>query len=424
MPSDFSYRTHHMTHKIDTIIIGAGQGGLATSYYLKKQGREHLVLEQSDQAGSAWRDGRWDSFTLVTPNWTFRLPGAEYNGDHRDGFLSRDEVVGIFAGYAGKFDLPLHTNTQVNSVEAGADGGFIVRTQHTVYEARNVVVATGLFQAPKVPAFASRVPPRITQLHSANYRNPSQLPEGGVLVVGSTQSGCQIAQEIHQSGRPVTLCVSAAGRIPRRYRGKDIMEWAALLGISERTVDMLPSPKAKFAANPHMAGKSDGGSINLHQFARDGIRLAGRLLDVQNGKALLAQDLHDNLAKADKFEADMLQNIDAYIAKVGLNQPAEAMPQLRDGYAVAMTPDLDFNAGNICSIVWAIGYRFDFGMVRFPVFDDDGYPIQKRGVTSQPGLYFVGLPWLHKQKSGLLGGVGEDAAYIAEHLCSTQLCEA
>jgi putative flavoprotein involved in K+ transport len=410
-----------MTNKIDTIIIGAGQGGLATSYYLKKQGREHLILEQADQAGPAWRDGRWDSFTLVTPNWTFRLPGAEYSGAHRDGFLSRDEVVAIFAGYAEKFGLPLRTNTQVRSVEAGAGGGFIVRTSDAVHEACNVVVATGLFQAPKVPAFASRVPSGIMQLHSGSYRNPSQLPEGGVLVVGSSQSGCQIAQEIHQSGRPVTLCVSGAGRIPRRYRGKDIMEWAALLGISERTVDTLTSPKEKFAANPHMAGKSDGGSINLHQFARDGIRLVGRLQDVRDDKALLAQDLHDNLAKADRFEAGMLQNIDAYIARAGLDLPAEPMPQLKDGYALPSTSELDLAASGIRSIIWAIGYRFDFSMVKFPVFDADGYPVQERGVTRQPGLYFVGLPWLHKQKSGLLGGVGEDAAYIADHLCSSQL---
>jgi putative flavoprotein involved in K+ transport len=413
-----------MTYKIDTIIIGAGQGGLATSYYLKKHGREHLILEQADQAGPAWRDGRWDSFTLVTPNWTFRLPGAEYSGEHRDGFLGRDDVVAIFAGYADRFDLPLRTNTQVQSVEAGADGGFVVRTRDAVYEARNVVVATGLFQAPKVPAFAARVPSGILQLHSGSYRNPSSLPDGGVLVVGSSQSGCQIAQEIHQSGRPVTLCVSGAGRIPRRYRGKDIMEWAALLGISERTVDTLTSPKEKFAANPHMAGKSDGGSINLHQFARDGIRLTGRLQDVQDGKALLAPDLHDSLARADKFEAGMLQNIDAYIARAGLDQPAEQMAQLQDGYAVEPVAELDLAANGIRSIIWAIGYRFDFGMVRFPVFDADGYPVQKRGVTAQPGLYFVGLPWLHKQKSGLLGGVGEDAAYIADHLCASLQCAA
>lgn len=408
-----------MIETIDTIIVGGGQGGLATSYYLKQQGREHLVLEQSDQAGSAWRDGRWDSFTLVTPNWMFRLPGVEYTGDQPDGFLNRDEVVEIFSGYAGKFDLPLRTHAQVTAVEANPAGGFLVRTQDFTYQARNVVMATGLFQTPKVPAFAERIPDSITQLPSSAYRNPKQLPEGGVLVVGSSQSGCQIAQEIHQSGRQVYLCISSAGRIPRYYRGKDIMEWARLLGISERTVDTLPSPKAKFAANPHMAGKTDGGSINLHQFVRDGIQLLGRLQDMHNGKAVLAPDLHDSLAKADKFEADMLQNIDAYIDKAGLDQPAGQVPQLKDGYALESIGELDLVASGIRSVIWAIGYTFDFSMVKFPVFDKDGYPVQKLGLTKQPGLYFVGLPWLHKQKSGLLAGVAEDAAHIVQSICET-----
>ena len=407
-----------MIQTLDTIIVGGGQGGLATSYYLKQQGRKHLVLEQSDQAGSAWRDGRWDSFTLVTPNWAFRLPGAEYTGDQPGGFLNRDEVVEIFSGYADKFGLPLRPHSRVTAVEACPAGGFLVRTQDTIYQARNVVVATGLFQTPKIPAFAEHIPSSITQLHSDAYRNPNQLPEGSVLVVGSSQSGCQIAQEIHQSGRQVHLCISGAGRIPRNYRGKDIMEWARLLGISERTVDTLPSPKAKFAANPHMAGKTDGGSINLHQFVRDGIQLLGRLQDVRSGKAVLAPDLYDNLAKADKFEADMLQNIDAYIDKVGLDQPAEQVPQLKDGYALKLIGELDLVASGIRSVIWAIGYTFDFSMVKFPVFDEDGYPIQKRGLTKQPGLYFVGLPWLHKQKSGLLAGVAEDAAHIARSICA------
>ncbi|MDN0075993.1 NAD(P)-binding domain-containing protein [Crenobacter sp. SG2303] len=413
-----------MIQSIDTLIIGGGQGGLATSYYLKQQGREHLILEQSDQAGSAWRDGRWDSFTLVTPNWAFRLPGAEYAGDDPAGFLDRDQVVEIFAGYADKFGLPLRTRTRVSAVEASPEGGFLVHTQDTTYQARNVVVATGLFQAPRIPVFAERLPADVVQLHSGDYRNPDQLPEGGVLVVGSSQSGCQIAQELHQSGRPVYLCTSGAGRIPRTYRGRDIFAWAALMGFSDRTVDQLPSPRAKFAANPHMAGKSDGGSLNLHQFARDGIRLLGRLQNVEDGKLRLAGDLHDNLAKADKFEADMLQGIDAYIAQAGIDAPLEALPQWQDGYAQTAIDELDLAASGIRTVIWAIGYDFDFGMVKFPIFDEDGYPIQQRGATAQPGLYFVGLPWLHKQKSGLLAGVAEDAAHIAQRICAEQTCAA
>lgn len=404
---------------IDTLIIGAGQGGLATSYYLKLSGREHRVLEQSDQAGSAWRDGRWDSFTLVTPNWAFRLPGAEYRGTQPDGFLSRDEVVAVFAGYAEKFGLPLHTHTRVTSIEKGPNNEFLVRTSAGAYHARHVVVATGLFQAPRLPACSASIPHNIVQLHSSRYRRPAQLPEGGVLVVGSSQSGCQIAQEIHQSGRPVFLCVSGAGRIPRHYRGKDIMEWAELLGVTERHVDMLPTPKAKFDPGPHLAGKpGDQGNINLHQFARDGIQLLGRLQDMRDGHALLAPDLHHNLAKADQFEADMLRRIDAFIDTAGWRMPAEPKPLLRDGHALTPPSQLDLSANDIRSVIWATGYTFDFSMVRFPVFDPDGYPIQKRGVTEQAGLFFVGLPWLHQQKSGLLSGVADDAAHIARRICA------
>lgn len=413
-----------MIQTIDTLIIGAGQGGLATSYYLKQNGREHLILEQSDQAGSVWRDGRWDSFTLVTPNWAFLLPGVEYQGSDPGGFLPRDEVVRILTNYPAQFQLPLRTNTQVKAVEAHPDGGFYVHTDDTLYHANNVVMATGLFQTPRVPSCGAQLPEHITQVHSAHYRNPEQLPQGGVLVVGSSQSGCQIAEEIHQSGRPAFLCVGEAGRIPRRYRGKDIMEWTTLLGVSERTVDMLPSPKAKFAPNPQMSGKADERGLNLHLFAQQGIQLLGRLEGISNGKAQLAADLHANLAFADKFEANLLAAIDAYIAKTGLEQPAETLEPLIDGYAVEQLSELDLAAHNIQSVVWAVGYNFDFGLVKLPIFDEDGYPIHKRGATQHPGLYFVGLPWLHKQKSGLLSGVGEDAAYIAQHICANNLCAA
>lgn len=408
-----------MHESIDTLIIGGGQGGLATSHCLQQQGREHRILERSDCAGSAWRDGRWDSFTMVTPNWTLRLPGAVYSGEEPDGFMTRQEAVAMFADYARRFGLPLQTNTEVQCVEAGPSGGFLVHTPGVTYHAKNVVMATGLFQQPKIPDCAQRLPAGLQQWHSGSYRNPAQLPEGAVLVVGSSQSGCQIAQEIHASGRPVFLCVSGAVRTPRRYRGKDIVEWSSLLGVYDRTPDMLPSPRARFAANPQMAGKAEGGSINLHQFARSGIQLLGRLQDVQAGRLLLAPDLHANLAKADQFEAAMLKGIDAYIDKTGLAAPAEQLPRLEDGYLVPQRGELDLEAGGIRSVVWATGYRFDFGLVRFPVFDDDGYPIQQRGVTNQPGLYFVGLPWLHQQKSGLLLGVGEDAAYVAGRILAT-----
>jgi putative flavoprotein involved in K+ transport len=411
-----------MTQRIDTIIVGGGQAGLSTSYHLKQQGRSHIVFEQAAQAAHVWQDGRWDSFTLVTPNWSVRLPGAEYRGNQPDGFMPRDEIVAMFQQYVLDFQLPVHCNTRVTSVEQHPDGnGFLVTANDAEFEAANVVIATGLFQRPRRPIFADRFPPNIAQVHSGEYRNPAMLPPGAILVVGSSQSGCQIADEIHKSGRPVYLCVGGAGRAPRRYRGKDSSEWLDLLGLSDRTVDVLPSPKAKFAANPHISGKTGAQNINLHQFARDGMVLLGTLLNVQNDQIKLATDLKENLAKADKFEANFLKGIDNYIDKNGLNIPPENLPQLNDGYELEVIEDLDLQSAGIGTVIWAVGYSFDFNLVKFPVFDDDGYPIQKRGTTCYPGLYFIGLPWLHKQKSGLLSGVGDDAAFIASTIAEREV---
>jgi putative flavoprotein involved in K+ transport len=401
----------------DTIIVGGGQGGLATSYFLTQKNQRHIILEQASCAAPAWKEGRWDSFTLVTPNWAFLLPGAEYQGDQPDEFLTRDQVVAAFEGYVKTYTLPIVFNTQVTSVEKNPDNNqFIVRTGDTVYRARNVVVATGLFQQPRVHADADKIPPDIQQLHSGAYRNPSQLPNGAVLVVGSSQSGCQIAQELHASGRRVFLCVGKSGRAPRRYRGKDSFEWARLLGISERPASALSSAREKYAANPHMSGKKLGGDINLHQFARNGIQLLGRLNTIDQYSITLAPGLKKDLEFADNYEAAALKGVDAYIEKNNLDIPKEILPQFTDGYDVEPIEQFDLKAAGITSIIWAIGYKFDFNLVKFPVFDADGYPIQQRGATAQPGLFFIGLPWLQKQKSGLIMGVGEDAAHVAS-LC-------
>jgi putative flavoprotein involved in K+ transport len=237
-----------------------------------------------------------------------------------------------------------------------------------------------------------------------------------VLVVGSGQSGAQIAEELYQAGRTVYLSVGTAGRAPRRYRGQDAFHWLRRLGYFETTVEKLPKPQARFAANPHVSGKGGGHTLNLHQFARDGVRLLGRLADARDGRLYFAPDLHDNLAKADKFEAELVKGIDKLIAETGLDAPPETLPALRDGFDVPVVTELDARAAGVGSVIWASGFSWDFGLVQAPLFDEFGYPIQKRGVTALPGLYFVGLPWLHKAKSGLLIGVGEDAAYIAAHI--------
>lgn len=408
------------TEQIETLIIGGGQAGLATSYWLKQHNREHIVLERASRPGYAWRQ-RWDSFTLVTPNWMFRLPGAEYSGHNPGGFMPRDAIVATFEDYAANNALPVLYGVDVTAVEPLAGRpGYLVRTQETEFEAQNVVLATGLFQRAKIPAFAAGLPSHVEQLPSEQYRNPAGLPPGAVLVVGSGQSGCQIAEELCKSGRRVFLSVGTCGRAPRRYRGKDIFDWLELIRFLDRTPGMLPSPKARFAPNPHVSGAGGGHDLSLHQFAHDGVVLLGHLRGATDQRINLAPDLHDSLGKSDQFEAQLLGMIDDAIARNGIDAPEEGRPALRYGYDQQQISELELEAAGIRSVIWAAGYSFDFGLVRLPVTDGDGFPLQQRGVTKYPGLYFVGMPWLHTQKSGLLIGVGEDAAFIAAHIINGQ----
>ena len=411
-----------MKGSIETIIIGGGQAGLATSYYLAQRGCEHVCLEQAARAGNAWRNDRWDSFTLLTPNWSIRLPGAEYRGNAPDSFMPRDEIVTYFEQYVERFKLPVNYGVRVTAVDENVHGkGYVVTTEEMTLQARNVVIATGLYQHPKLPPFRADLSPQITQLHSGQYRNPQLLPPGAVLVVGSAQSGCQIAEELYQSGRKVYLCVGSAGRVPRRYRGKDIYEWFDLCGVLDRTVDKLPSPKAKFAGNPHVSGKNGGHTLNLHQFARDGVVLLGRLQGGHENTIRSVPDLKENLAKVDKFEAEIVKIVDDFIERTQLDAPKESLPELRDGYQAEEITELSLRSAGITTIIWAMGYTFDFSLVKLSIFDSDGYPIQKRGITDYPGVYFVGLPWQYKYKSGHLIGVGEDADYIASSISGRNL---
>lgn len=404
-----------MSEHVETVIVGGGQAGLAVSYHLSQQGRAHTILELASQPAEAWRNHRWDSFTLVTPNWTVRMPGAEYQGDDPDGFMPRDEIVAYLEEYIERFRLPIRYGVRVSSVEPNG-AGYLVHTNEATIKTSNVVIATGLFQKPRIPAPSANLLAEIQQLHSSEYRNPAALPVGAVLVVGSAQSGGQIAEELYQSGRQVYLCMSSAGRGPRRYRGHDIVWWMDRAGLTSITVDKLPSPRDRFASNPLVSGKDGGHTLNPHQFARDGVVLLGRMQAAQGGKITLAPDLKESLAKSDKFQADLLKKIDDYIEKTGLDAPQETLPELRDGYDAEAITELDVRSAGITSVIWATGYTFDFGLVKLPVLDADGYPIQKRGVTSFPGLYFVGLPWLHTAQSGVFSGVGDDAAAIVANI--------
>jgi putative flavoprotein involved in K+ transport len=405
---------------IETVIIGGGQAGLATSYYLTQYGREHLVVEQAAQAGSVWRNERWDSFTLVTPNWAFVMPGAEHNAADRDGFMSRAQVVAYFDQYVERFQPPIQYNTRVISIESLDSKGYRVHTPERSLKASNVVIATGFFQQPKIPPSATGLSSSITQLHSSAYRNPESLPAGAVLVVGSAQSGCQIAEELYQSGRQVFLCTGSAGRVPRRYRGKDIIAWLDQAGFFDLTLEQLPPGMSKFEGIPHLSGANGGHTLNLHQFARDGVRLLGHLRGAANDKVVLAPDLHQNLTQIDRFEREVLNMIDGHIQEQGLAAPPGDVPQLRSGYEQPSIEELDLKAAGINTVIWAIGYTFDYSLVKLPIRDGDGFPIQTSGVTKHVGLYFVGMPWMPSERSGFLLGVGQAARRIASNIAAVR----
>ena len=408
-----------MNERFDVIVVGAGQAGLAMGYHLSKHKKDFVILEKTNSVASAWR-GRWDSFSLVLPNWTLQLPDFPYQGDDPDGFLLRDEMVKYVEQFAAIFNPDIRFDSEVTSVEkAAASGKFLVHTPRKTYEAENVVVATGTFQKAKRPSFHNNISKNVTQIHTSEYRNPETLADGAVLVVGTGQSGCQITEELYKSGRKVYLCVGSATRLPRVYRGKDSIWWLDKVNFFDQTVDMLDSPKARFMGNPFFSGKDGGHSLNLHQFARDGVILLGRLKDAKDGKIFLVPDLKENLAKIDKFVADVKQKIDKYIEDNNID--ADEVPQqddVRDSYDTELTESLDLKSAGVTTVIWAVGYQYDFNWVNLPVLDDDGYPVQNRGVTEFPGLYFLGLHWLYKRRSGLPWGVGDDAAHIADDIVS------
>jgi putative flavoprotein involved in K+ transport len=401
--------------QLETVVVGAGQAGLITSYYLTQQQHDHVVLDQSARAAFNWRNRCWDSLTLVTPNWAFyRIPGAKHNQAKREDFMPRDKVIQFFDNYIVEYKLPVQFNTQVTAVEQDASGAYLIQTNKETFKAKNVVIATGYLQIPKTPAFAKDFPSNIHQLHSSAYRNPGELPAGAVLVVGSAHSGCLITEELYLSGRKVFLSAGNAGRLPRRYRGKDIMEWFELIGFFDLTPEQLPPGMGKFDAIPQISQTQGGHSMNLHQFARNGVTLLGHVLGSENNKAIMAPDLHELLEKNDQFEREACGMIDGYIQANSLDVPPSDLPQWQDGYKQPVISVLDLQKENINTIIWATGYRFDYSLVKLPVLDADGYPIQKSGVSSYPGLYFAGMPWMPSERSGFLVGVAEAVRYITD----------
>ena len=406
--------------RTEVIIIGAGQAGLCTSHFLSDHGIDHVVLERG-VLGDSWRKRRWDRFTLVTPNWTIRLPGAEYRGPDPDGFMGRDEFAEYLTRWAGHFVGPIRTGVEATGLGRGTKGRLRVDTTDGPLEAPAMVVATGTMQTPRRPTLAERVPPRIRQLDAETYRNPGDLAPGAVLVVGSGQTGVQIASDLRLSDRRVLLSTGGAMRVPRRYRGRDCVAWLDELGFFDRTPDMLESPAARFRAEVQASGRDGGRAVGLHSLRREGIELLGRLTSADGEKMRFADDLRANMENADRFSRTFQQRVDAFVERNGIDAPLPIDEEL-DGeppegdWSVPRRSSIDLGDENVTTIVWATGFSYDFSWIDFPVCDEMGYPVTDRGATAIPGLYFIGLNWMVKRKSGLLYGVGDDARSVAAHI--------
>jgi len=412
-----------LPRRIEAVIIGAGQAGLTMSWYLRQAGCEHVVVDRRDRLGGGWQD-RWDAFRLVSPNWTASFPGYAYEGDDRDGFMPRDDIARRVAQYAKVIDAPVHLDTAVERLERLADGGggFRLTTSRRTIDAQRVVVATGGFQVPNLPPAGAGLSARVLQLHSHAYRNEAALPAGAILVVGSGQSGVQIAEELHEAGRRVYLSVGHCGRVPRRYRGSDIFHWLWSLrtrghefGTPLPTVDQLADPRLRFACNPHLSGHRGGHDTNLRRLAAEGMSLVGRLEGADGKHVRVAPDLAANLEFADDFfDEQWRDRMDTFIERAGIDAPPD--DRQRFDFEPPQVTELDLAREDISTVIWTSGYRLDFGWIDLPIFDAQGFPHHVRGVTDVAGLFFLGLPWLHDQGSATLFGVGRDAAYLAERL--------
>ncbi|MBE7188619.1 MSMEG_0569 family flavin-dependent oxidoreductase [Jatrophihabitans endophyticus] len=403
-----------MATRLPVVVVGGGQAGLSVSWYLKHAGVEHVVLER-DTLMHNWGDARWDSFCLVTPNAQCRLPGYPYDGSDPQGFMVGKEIQEYLAGFAASFSPPAREGVQVTSVRSVDDGGFRVETTSGTYLAGQVVVATGGYHTPAVPRLGERLPESVEQVHSSRYRNAEALPDGPVLVVGTGQSGAQIAEDLLLAGRDVHLAVGGAPRFARRYRGKDVITWLEETGYYDRPVTDKPvEERTKDKTNHYVTGRDGGRDIDLRVFATQGMTLHGRLRDVAGGSLHFAGDLEANLDHADDVYNGINAMIDAYIDEHGIEagEPSTYRPVWRPyGYRGSR-----LRADELAAVVWATGFTRDYRWLHVPVFDGAGHPQHVRGVTPVPGVYFIGLPWQHTWGSGRFAGLDRDAAFVAARL--------
>jgi putative flavoprotein involved in K+ transport len=409
-----------MKQHYPVIIVGGGQAGLSISYCLKERSIDHIVFEKH-KIGYAWRSKRWDSFCLVTPNWQCSLPGYQYPGNDPHGFMQQDKIVSYIQDYAASFNPPVKEGVEVLTVRKNSTQGiFEITTSIGDYTADQVVIASGSYHRPKIPNISQRLPDAIAQMHSSEYKNPQSLSDKAVLVIGTGQSGCQIAEDLHLAGKQVHLCVGGAPRSPRRYRGKDVVDWLDQMGYYDLPIDEHPQKeKVRANANHYVTGRDGGREIDLRKLALEGMQLCGRLKTVGDRSLEFCDDLKQNLDHADAVAESIKKTIDGYIEKNQIQAPAEPPYQPVWEPAQALST-LNYEEANVGTVIWCTGYQSDFRWVEIPVFDGKGYPGHERGITDVWGLYFLGLPWLYTWGSGRFSGVARDAIYLADYIQARQ----
>lgn len=405
----------------DVVIVGAGQAGLAASYCLSRRGIDHVVLEKYE-IGASWRRQRWDNFYFNTPNWTLNLPGRDYDGGDPDGFMPRDGFIDLLTGYAADFALPVRCGVAADRATP-AEFGWSIETSSGPLRARSLIVATSTHQTPRIPAAAAALDTSILSLSAADYRAADRLPDGKVLIVGAAQSGMQITEDLQQAGRDVFLSTGRVSRIPRRYRGRDVIAWYEGVGLMDKRAGDLDDPRLIFGGQPQYTGWRGGHTISLQKFHREGVRLLGRLQTIEGTTVRLAADLRDNIAAADRSSAQFCRTVDAYIERHGLDVLADpgddpAHDPIENLAAVPQPETLDLAEEGITAVIWATGFDFDFSWIDASVFDGFGYPVTRRGETDAAGLYFLGLNFLHTRRSGIVYGVGPDAEHVADRVQS------
>ncbi|MEM8940400.1 MAG: MSMEG_0569 family flavin-dependent oxidoreductase [Bacteroidota bacterium] len=410
-----------MKKHYQVIVVGGGQAGLAISYCLKQKNIDHIIFDKG-QVGDSWKLHRWDNFTLVTPNWQCELPGYHYSGNNPKGFMNREQVYEFVKNYAKTFNPPLHNEVTVASVSKVGDL-YEVQTSLGDFTAQELVVASGAFHRPLIPNVAEKLPTYVKNVHSSEYKNAEKLPPGEVMIVGSGQSGCQIAEDLHLEGRKVHLCVGNAPKSPRNYRGRDVVEWLDQMGYYEKAIDTFPDPIAvRKKINHYVTGRDGGREIDLRAFALEGMKLYGLFKDVQDGKIFFGNNLKEDLDKADASAQSIKDRIDEYISSKNIEAPIEALYET-PWEPKEVTKSLDIEVSGITSVIWCIGFKSDFNWLKLSAFDETGYPRVYRGVSDIEGLYFLGFPWMHTWGSGRFSGITQDAWYLSEQIAQRVLVE-